>query len=120
MKPWRTEGVTPRRAAAATLALLTLAVAGGRPDPGFAESHAAGPGFLRTKLERVSEFFRNEIATGKIPGAILLIQQHGHPVYFENFGVRDPGRAADDGRYDLSIVFDVEADHIGGSDDAGR
>jgi CubicO group peptidase (beta-lactamase class C family) len=91
MKPWRTEGVTPRRAAATTLALLTLAVAGGRPDPGFAESHAAGPGFSRTKLERVSEFFRNEIATGKIPGAILLIQQHGHPVYFENFGVRDPG-----------------------------
>ena len=32
---------------------------------------------------------RNEIATGKIPGAIVLIQQHGQPVYFENFGVRD-------------------------------
>ena len=32
---------------------------------------------------------RNEIATGKIPGAIVLIQQHGHPVYFESFGVRD-------------------------------
>jgi CubicO group peptidase (beta-lactamase class C family) len=32
---------------------------------------------------------RNEIATGKIPGAIVLIQQHGHPVYFEKFGVRD-------------------------------
>src|SRR4029453_11059313 len=27
--------------------------------------------------------------SGKIPGAILLIQQHGKPVYFENFGVRD-------------------------------
>ena len=24
-----------------------------------------------------------------IPGAVLLIQQHGRPVYFENFGVRD-------------------------------
>ena len=33
---------------------------------------------------------RNEITTGKIPGAILLIQQHGKPVYFESFGVRDP------------------------------
>src|SRR5947209_12598414 len=30
-----------------------------------------------------------EIATGKIPGAILLIQQHGKPVYFETFGMRD-------------------------------
>ena len=32
---------------------------------------------------------RNEVATGKIPGAIVLIQQHGQPVYFEKFGVRD-------------------------------
>jgi CubicO group peptidase (beta-lactamase class C family) len=91
MRPWRSDGVTPRPAAAAALAVLTLAVAGGRPNPGFAESNATGPGFSRAKLERVGELFRNEIATGKIPGAILLIQQHGHPVYFENFGVRDPG-----------------------------
>ena len=45
--------------------------------------------FSRAKLERVSDYIRNEVAAGKIPGAILLIQQHGHPVYFENFGVRD-------------------------------
>jgi CubicO group peptidase (beta-lactamase class C family) len=32
---------------------------------------------------------RNEIATAKIPGAILLLQQHGKPVYYANFGVRD-------------------------------
>lgn len=41
------------------------------------------------KLEKVSEFFRNEVATGKIPGAILLIQQHGKPIYHESFGVQD-------------------------------
>ena len=29
------------------------------------------------KLERITEFFNNEIATGKLPGAIVLIQQHG-------------------------------------------
>lgn len=40
-------------------------------------------------LAKVSDFIRNEIVTGKIPGAILLLQQHGKPVYFENFGVRD-------------------------------
>ena len=44
--------------------------------------------FRRRRLERVGDYIRNEIATGKIPGAILLIQQHGHPVYFENLGVR--------------------------------
>jgi len=55
-----------------------------------AEAPAVGPrSFSPAGLVRVSDFIRNEIATGKIPGAILLIQQHGKPVYFENFGVRD-------------------------------
>jgi CubicO group peptidase (beta-lactamase class C family) len=49
----------------------------------------AGAHFNLQKLARIGEFFRNEIATGKIPGAIVLIQQHGKPVYFEKFGVRD-------------------------------
>jgi CubicO group peptidase (beta-lactamase class C family) len=49
----------------------------------------AGAHFNPQKLERIGEFFRNEIADGKIPGAIVLIQQHGKPVYFEKFGVRD-------------------------------
>jgi CubicO group peptidase (beta-lactamase class C family) len=46
-------------------------------------------GFSPEKLARVGDYMRNEIATGKIPGAILLIQQHGKPVYFEKFGFRD-------------------------------
>jgi CubicO group peptidase (beta-lactamase class C family) len=49
-----------------------------------------GAHFDPKKLEKIGEFFRNEISTGKIPGAILLIQQHGKPVYHEFFGVRDP------------------------------
>lgn len=40
-------------------------------------------------LAKVSDYIRNEVATGKIPGAILLLQQHGKPVYYQNFGVRD-------------------------------
>ena len=40
--------------------------------------------FSPAKLERIGDYMRNEIATGKIPGAIILIQQHGQPVYFEN------------------------------------
>ena len=42
---------------------------------------------------RIGDYVRNEIATGKIPGAVLLIQQHGKPVYFESFGVRDVATA---------------------------
>src|ERR1700676_2410382 len=48
-----------------------------------------GAHFNPQRLEKIGEFFRNEVATGKIPGAILLIQQHGKPVYHESFGVQD-------------------------------
>jgi CubicO group peptidase (beta-lactamase class C family) len=49
----------------------------------------AGAHFNKDKLAKLGEFFRNEVTTGKIPGAILLIQQHGKPVYHESFGVQD-------------------------------
>ncbi len=29
------------------------------------------------------------MATGKLPGAVVLIQQHGKPVYLKCFGVQD-------------------------------
>lgn len=48
-----------------------------------------GAHFNNDKLARVTDFFKNEVATGKIPGAIVLIQQHGKPVYHEFFGVQD-------------------------------
>ena len=48
-----------------------------------------GAHFNQSKLAKVSEFFKNEVATGKIAGAIVLIQQHGKPVYHESFGVQD-------------------------------
>ena len=88
MKRWRTDG-SLRRAAAA-LALLTVAIAVGRPDGACAEPPlSVATSLSRAKLERVGDYVRNEIATGKIPGAVILVQQHGHPVYFESFGVRD-------------------------------
>src|ERR1700730_11819810 len=92
MKRWRTEGFTRRATIAAALALLILAIIAGQPSAGCAESPSPSPvaaSFSRAKLERVGDYIRNEIATGKIPGAVILIQQHGQPVYFENFGVRD-------------------------------
>ncbi|MGY0573069.1 serine hydrolase domain-containing protein [Bradyrhizobium sp. RDM12] len=45
--------------------------------------------FTPEGLSKVSDYIRNEIATGKFPGAILLLQRHGKPVYYESFGVRD-------------------------------
>jgi len=49
----------------------------------------AGAHFNQDKLAKVTEFFKNEVATGKIAGANVLIQQHGKPVYHETFGVQD-------------------------------
>src|SRR6516165_3470541 len=41
------------------------------------------------KLQVVTDYFQNEVASGKLPGAVILIQQHGRPVYLKCFGVRD-------------------------------
>jgi CubicO group peptidase (beta-lactamase class C family) len=77
-----------RRAAVVALALLgTIAAA---PASARAETPlAVAAGFSQQKLKRVGDYFRNEITTGKIPGALVLIQQHGRPVFFESFGLRD-------------------------------
>jgi CubicO group peptidase (beta-lactamase class C family) len=41
------------------------------------------------KLSRIDEFLSDQVAQGEIPGAIVLIQRHGKPVYFKQFGKRD-------------------------------
>jgi CubicO group peptidase (beta-lactamase class C family) len=69
-------------------ALLTMATALSASAEGTFDI-PAGAHFNPQKLERVGDYFREQIATGKIPGAILLIQQHGKPVYHEFFGVQD-------------------------------
>ena len=44
-----------------------------------------------TDFEKLSGFFEDEVASGKIAGAGLpLIQQHGSPIYLKCFGSRDP------------------------------
>src|SRR6202161_926570 len=69
-------------------ALLTIAGAHSALAEGTFDI-PAGAHFNPQKLEKIGEFFRNEVSTGKIAGAILAIQQHGKPVYHEFFGVRD-------------------------------
>ena len=41
------------------------------------------------KLARIDDFLNDQIARGEIPGALVLIQRHGKPVYFKWFGKRD-------------------------------
>jgi CubicO group peptidase (beta-lactamase class C family) len=88
MKQWRTDGAAGRCLVAAALALALIT---GSAHELRAESRAPVVGTLSPEaLKRLGDTIRNEIATGKIPGGILLIQQHGKMVHFECFGVRDP------------------------------
>jgi CubicO group peptidase (beta-lactamase class C family) len=51
----------------------------------------AGARFSQAKLARIDEFFRNEVEHSRIPGAVILIQHHGQPIYARAFGMRDLG-----------------------------
>jgi CubicO group peptidase (beta-lactamase class C family) len=71
----------------AALVLLLVAIAGSTAS---AETPlAASQGFSAAGLAHVRDYLKNEVVTGKIPGAVLLIQRHGRPVLFESFGVED-------------------------------
>ncbi len=50
--------------------------------------------FNSQALQRVDDYFRHEVATAKIPGAVVLIQQHGQPVFLKSFGMRNAASAA--------------------------
>src|SRR3954469_13774072 len=82
MNPWRSDMHLCRALLAALVVLLGVVGA-------EAGSERRARNFSAEGLARVSDYIRNEVATGKILGAILLLQQHGKPVYYENFGVRD-------------------------------
>src|ERR1700742_868677 len=83
MRRWRTDGVARLLVAALLLGAISFA-----SIRACAEQPAARTDFSAEGLARLGDYFRNEVATGKIPGAVVLIQQHGKPVYFETFGLR--------------------------------
>src|SRR5258705_4975747 len=68
-------------------ALLALTVSQARAEGAF--DIPPGAHFNQDKLAKVTEFFKNEVATGKIAGANVLIRQRGKEVYHETFGVHD-------------------------------
>src|SRR5712691_6321214 len=69
----------------ALVAAFGTLFANGSAAAGAADASAPIP----EKLQLLTEFFDNEVAAGRLPGAVILIQQHGLPVYLKCFGVRD-------------------------------
>jgi CubicO group peptidase (beta-lactamase class C family) len=57
----------------------------------MARSHAAAniPAPSPDGLDRITAYFDNEVSSGRLPGAVIMVQQHGKPVYLKTFGVRD-------------------------------
>jgi CubicO group peptidase (beta-lactamase class C family) len=87
MKRWRTDAA----GRFFVMAAFALPILGGLTLQAQAEPKAPdAPTFSRAALKRIGDNIRNEVTGGKIPGGVLLIQQHGKPVYLESFGVRDP------------------------------
>jgi CubicO group peptidase (beta-lactamase class C family) len=78
---------------AALFAAVWLVGCGSAARPSSAEEAARAPAkaaaFSTEKFARIDDYFNNEVATGKIPGAMVLIKQHGRQVYFKSFGLRD-------------------------------
>ena len=68
-------------------ALVSIAVSSARAEGTF--DIPAGAHFNKEKLARVDAYLRDQVAQGKIPGAVLLIEQHGVPVYHGLIGSRD-------------------------------
>ena len=75
------------------VALFAIAAALSLTAPLSAAAVELGPPpgavLSREKLSPIDDFINGEIASGKIPGAIVLIQRHGQQVYFKCFGKRD-------------------------------
>lgn len=70
--------------------LIGLAISAALSAGAFGQSRSADAVTpAPDKLALITAFFTNEVATGKLPGAVILIQQHGQPVYLKSFGVQD-------------------------------
>jgi CubicO group peptidase (beta-lactamase class C family) len=78
-----------RGRAAALAVLLCAAVLAGPARLAAEPPVVAQSGFSAEGLKRVEAYLQNEVDGGKIPGAIILIQQHGKPAYYKKLGMRD-------------------------------
>jgi CubicO group peptidase (beta-lactamase class C family) len=87
MKRWRNSTVA--------VLVLTLGCVGTFVAPmAPLRAEASGPiarALSPHKLLALDDYFRGLVAERKIPGAVVLIQQHGKPVYADTFGNRDSG-----------------------------
>jgi CubicO group peptidase (beta-lactamase class C family) len=67
-----------------------LALTGGAPPPAPVIGPPPGATLSAARLAAIDDFVAGEVAAGRIPGACVMIQQHGKAQYSKCFGTRDP------------------------------
>ncbi|MBN9008485.1 MAG: hypothetical protein J0H40_24165 [Rhizobiales bacterium] len=80
MKRWRTDDRVSRRIFIALLAVSLSTVATERPAVARATPKPRVSSWSQAKLDRIGTYIENEVQNARIPGAVILIQQHGKPV----------------------------------------
>ena len=60
------------------------------PAQDLSVAKPADVGFSADRLDRITDWLRDESAKGTIPGAVTMIVRHGKIAYFESVGVLDP------------------------------
>jgi CubicO group peptidase (beta-lactamase class C family) len=71
-----------------------LAVAVQVPAQDLTVAKPADVGFSAERLDRITQWLKNDIDKGTIPGAVLMIVRNGKVAYFESQGVLDPDTKA--------------------------
>ncbi|HEX3599779.1 MAG TPA: serine hydrolase domain-containing protein, partial [Lacipirellulaceae bacterium] len=76
------------------LGAVVIATAMAAPSAAGEATFGPRPGAVLSveKLAPIEGFINGEVAAGRIPGAIVLVQQHGKPVFLKSFGMRDPDK----------------------------
>jgi CubicO group peptidase (beta-lactamase class C family) len=82
-----------RRTAILTLGLVFLVVATGWAEP-LPSAPPDQVGLSAERLGRIGVALKEEIAKGKLPGAVALVARKGRVAYFEAFGARDKAAGA--------------------------
>jgi len=83
-----------QRAVRIAVALIAYFIVAPLHADSVGKSEPVQTGFSVRALGTITEFFKAEVAAGKVPGVAMLVQRHGKPAYFETFGVRDAATKA--------------------------
>jgi len=82
--------MTWRSMAAAVPFVVVLLIASPAGTASLPSTPPEEVGLSSERLGRLGQWFTQEIAQGRLPGAVALVARRGRVAYLESFGSRDP------------------------------